>query len=624
MARDASDKPTLQDMREWKDALVSEFASLDDRQGREERLYFQQFAIDSPGGRFAVKTGSAPSDADSAVDGIVPADILVNVKPRRARDKYRQQATKLQHTGLALLSQWRRKRDPLRLIAADMAIRSVGVARVMVDPTLWPARPEDIKPSENPQDENDPLYEWEVKYRSKCPIIFQHRNPRYVHWREDEDGNLLVVVENYRTTVLEAKQAFGMFPATNLALVGMYPNDSVEISDVWMGQYRALMIEDVAIFPVGAGEYKGVAKHGYLEIPYVIAPFRELPFEDTAERYRGVLTNPGSLYETEAQALSMQIAMLAWNSWRTYKGWTRDGRSLEIVPGQYLPLDPRVGEYLELLQGEPVPPELLQTASVIDQYIQRNGGSQGPNGADGTRSGQQVWAIQSLRQAKLDPAKDALVRLIQRSLYLALQQIELNLRGETLTLPIPGRDKETGDDLGDVSVKATDIDGYWDCYNVSFGKRMDPAVLEQAKALSALAANNWMPLKVSWEYSGLADVPQDWEDALYLQSTDRQDFILQLAGLERVKQYYGEQSWQYQAMQQHIQQQAMAGQAGQASGAPGMATGGTMQAPSPQGPLGAAGGNNSILNGVNLKRSARPTGRPIAPRGPGGAAAPGG
>jgi hypothetical protein len=69
----------------------------------EEDLYFQNFDVESPGGRLAVKTGSAPADADAAIDSLVPPDISVRVRPARARQKYRNQADKLTRFGKAML-----------------------------------------------------------------------------------------------------------------------------------------------------------------------------------------------------------------------------------------------------------------------------------------------------------------------------------------------------------------------------------------------------------------------------------------------------------------------------------------------------------------------------------------
>ena len=158
------------------------------------------------------------------------------------------------------------------------------------------------------------------------------------------------------------------------------------------------------------GPYRGVAEHGYPELPYVIVPFRELTFDDMERRYRGMLTNAAGLYPIESNVLTMQVWMLAINAWRTYLGWTKDGREIQIRPGQYIPIDQRIGEYLQMLEGQPVPDELLQTNSVVDNYIQRNGVAQGPRSAEGTRSAQQLWAIQSMRTLKIESAKDALVR----------------------------------------------------------------------------------------------------------------------------------------------------------------------------------------------------------------------
>src|SRR5215471_12932690 len=61
--------PTFNDMRYWADHPQAEWGDLDQEQEAEADLYFQAFDVESPGGRLAVKTGSAPSDADALRQG---------------------------------------------------------------------------------------------------------------------------------------------------------------------------------------------------------------------------------------------------------------------------------------------------------------------------------------------------------------------------------------------------------------------------------------------------------------------------------------------------------------------------------------------------------------------------
>lgn len=615
----SDDRPTLSEMRDWRDQLNGEWSgssypesgSLDEQQDQEERLYFQRFDVESPQGKMTVRTGSAPADCDAAIDTLVPLDILVRVRPARAQDKYRKQADKLVRLGRALLFSWRRKHDVLRDLVSDMVIRRVGVGRVLVDDRMWPPAPAGL-----PEEERD---DWEVANRRRCPVVFERRNPRYVRWR-DNNGDLLAVVEHYQATAMETRLAYGQYDAAAKVLRGREPNDKVLVSDVWVGAYRCVMIEDEPIFP-GSGKYKGVLPHGYLEIPYVMSGFRELPFEEPDRRYRGLLSNAAGLYPIESQVLTMHIWMLAWNAWRSYKTWTADGRDIEIVPGSTIPLDPRKGEYLDLLEGQPVPPELLQTAGVMDSYIQRNSTAQGPRSTEGTRSGQQVWAIQAMRQAKIESARQALVMLINRSLELGAMHVETVLK-EPLTLPVPGRDRE-GEDYGEVRVTPKDINGYWSGYDVSFTKRLDPAVLEQAKALSALSQNNWMPMRVSWEMSGLTDVPQEWADELVIQTVDRHPAVLEATVLERIKNWYGGDSAEYKALAAKILQPGPPGRGMPAAmpGAPGVPSGGSMQPPAMK-DLGGVGAD--MAGGMQPKSSARPTGRNLGPRRPPGVSGPSG
>src|SRR5579872_6072447 len=84
LALDGEPIPTFQQMLEWRDLLQSDWGasaadgtSLDDQVQAEEDLYFQRFAITAPDQQYAVRTGSAPADADAAIDALTPAGILV-------------------------------------------------------------------------------------------------------------------------------------------------------------------------------------------------------------------------------------------------------------------------------------------------------------------------------------------------------------------------------------------------------------------------------------------------------------------------------------------------------------------------------------------------------------------
>jgi hypothetical protein len=619
------DMPTFEEVRYWRDHLVSEWGNLDEAMEDEEDLYFQTFDVESPGGRLAVKTGSAPADADAAIDSLVPPDISVRVRPARARQKYRNQADKLTRFGKALLHAWRKQKDVLRQIPTDMVIRRVGVARIMVDRSLWPHKPEGLEArgpapvQEEGEDEEefaerleawaeaDPEEIWEVRHRRKNPIVFQRRDPRVVRWRESDDGELLVVVEHYQTSKTEAMHAFGRYAETAYILRGKLPDELVWVDDVWIGRYRCLILDEQPLFEVGgSGPFKGVAEHGYPEMPYVIVPFRELTFEDMERRYRGMLTNASGLYPIESNVLTMQVWMLAINAWRTYLGWTKDGRQLEIRPGQYIPIDQRIGEYLTMLEGKPVPDELLQTTSVVDQYIQRNGVAQGPRSAEGTRSAQQLWAIQSMRTLKIESGKDALVRAITRALELAAMELEVCLQ-DRLTLPVPGKDRN-GEDLGEVTIRPEDVDGYWDGWEVSLGRRLDPAILEQWKALQALQANKWLPHRQSIELSGATDNPQEWLDELVREAVDSLPFVIEQVGLERIKNWFGEDSERFIALSQKLLEQ----QHQQSQRSPLQPGGGTQQPPGlPKAPPTAG----EAMAHQGAARGARTGGRPA--RGPG-------
>lgn len=536
MADVDSYKPTLEECKAWRDRLNGDWGAgagggLSSRQTSEEKLYFQQFPImaakDDPADR-PVRVGSAPADVDSAIDALVPNDILVRCKPARDNKKYVEQAELLIRGSRSFLNLWRRDVDVLRYIATDQCLRSVGCARVLYEDDL-----EDRAPVE-PHDEDEALDLWEEDHLGAVPIVLEWRNAKYVRFKLDRRGRPLVVVESYPTSVLEARLTYKHLPLAMEYLDTKKLDDpAVQVDDIWFGEYRCVLLDNRPIF-----SEEGVVPHGYPEIPYVFAPFREMTFEAPGERYRGVLTNQASVYMAESQAISMHMTMLRNNAWRTFKGWTRDNREILIRPGFMTPIDQRFGEWLELMQGEPVPPMVMQTAEALEGYRFQNGvGQMGMRAQEGARSAQQVMAQQSLAEKKIAPARQALQRMIANALRLAFIIIE-KVMERPLTLPSPGRDQQTGKWLGEVRIKPEDINSYWDNFDVYFTRRVDPAQLEQAKALSALAAANWMPWWDSVELSGFCDTPSEWQDRLYLQAAERTPFMTEAAGWEMTKNFY--------------------------------------------------------------------------------------
>lgn len=607
-------RPTLEEIRNWVSVLSNEWgpstvgdsypylSSMDVAIEREEATYFDQYALLAPVPELAVRTGSAASDANSAIDSIMPKAILVKVKPARDRDKYKQQARKLQYFGAAALAQWRRKKDVINALAADMVIRRVAIMRVMFDDRLWPAYQGPV-PAAGESD--DDYVDWVVTHRRKFPIILERRDPRFVRWRE-YDGDIAALVESYTTTAFEARLAWSNYPEVLRITKGMEPNESVLIHEVWVGQYRCILVNDEPIYPVNQkGKDRvsqGVAKHEYPCIPYLIAPFRELPFDAPVKRYRGMLSDSVSLYQNEAQTLSMNQHMLAINAWRTYIHWTKDGRKLRIIPGEAIPIDKRVGEYIEMLQGQPVPPELLTFVDVISHFLSRNSISGGPKTADATRSATQLWAVQAQRQMKIEGGISNLERALERALGLAVMIMETIIK-EPVTLPVPGVDHE-GNDLGEVTVKPEDINGYWDAFKVIFNRRLDPALLEQAKTLQVFQANKWMGKKTSWELSGLTDSPQEWEDELMLDGIDDLPFFKELLGLKKIEAEFGQDSDEYQLLFQKIQES-------HAQPPPGAGGPANLTPSSPNaGPTPGGGGIGADLATSGQSRRQRPRGSP--------------
>jgi len=597
---------SLDDCRNWARQLESDWGqgseSFDRGLTREEDLYFQNFPVQVPEGAPGVKTGSAPADADAAVDSLVPYDVQIYVRPARAKKRYATQADLLTRVAHGLLHDWRTPVDILGLIAFDMVVRRVGIARILFDETLWlPTPTPDLLTFPVDTDDDDEEGEdaatrarddWQVRHHTCNPIICERRNPRFTKWRRTERGHLLAVTETYKVTVAEAEATYtldGMRERLRFITGGRQKYESIEVQDIWVGPDRCILVDDWPIF--GSGD-DGVAPHGYPEIPYIIMPFRETSFDAPADRYRGLFSNAGGLYEAESQVMSMHMAQLAWNAWLTFYGFLGEGKpDVVIRPGEFLEVDQRKGHYIKRLEGPVVPPELAQTVGMLESMLQRNSVAGGSSSSQGTRSAEQVWALQSQRQLKLEPGKGSLRQGVADMLRLATMIIECFL-DEPLTLPLPGKDRE-GNPRGEVTVKPKDVQGYYNGYEVQFGRRLDPAMIEQAKALQIFATNNWMPLHESWRLSGLTDNPQEWEDLLLMQNIDRLPWIIELAALTMAKAYYGADSPEYMRLIERIAQGDEGGGGGEPQpGAPGMPSPGGLEPPSGRPKASDQGGGN--------------------------------
>jgi hypothetical protein len=577
-------KPTLEECKAWRDTLDGEWGKLDSLMQESEDLYFQNFEIETHNEVEPVKTGSAPADADDAIDALSPQDLQIQVRPSRDKDKYKEQAETLTRWAKAITANWRRRRDPLRTLASDQVIRGLAVARIMLDRSRLP----------RDKDHDG----WNITRRGQCPIVFQRRNPRHVRWRTDDEGNLLAVTESYQTTALEAKLAFGAYRAIETALKGKDPNDPVDVADIWVGDYRCLLVNDRPMFAgEGAtGKHKGVLPHTYPTIPYVIAPFRELGFDDPDQRYRGLFFNTTQLYKMESNAVTMHLNMMRFNAYRTWIGWTADGHDIQMIPGTVEPIAKHRGEYLEAPNGPSTPPEVLQTAGMFSQLIQRNSVS-GTGGE--TRSAEQVWALQGIRQAKLTSAGGSLSALWWEAMVLATW-IADDMFGEPLILPVPGKDRN-GVFLKEVRITPEIIDGYYEGFEVAFGRRLDPALLEQWKTLSMLAGNSFLPLDQAWLIGGVTDTPREFERALMRQAMERIPWMVEIGAANWAKEYFEPDSWQVRAIDNKLEESQ--GTGNQQKGSPGVPQGGQMeptsgamsQQPPPQGspypgPSGGSGG----------------------------------
>lgn len=616
---------SLQDCKNWAAQLDGDWgggneafsAGLD----REENLYFQNFPVQVPEGSPGVKTGSAPADADAAVDSLVPYDVQIYVRPARAKKRYATQADLLTRVAHGLLHDWRTPVDILALIAFDMVVRRVGIARVLFDDTLWTPRPQDnllmFEPPGNDEDDDDTEGSaadaaWDVRHRSRNPIICERRNPRYTKWRRTERGLLLAVSETYRITVAEAEATYTtpeMQRRVRMITAGRMKYDPVEVRDIWVGPDRCILLNDQPVF--GGGD-DGVQPHEYPEIPYVIMPFRETSFESPSDRYRGIFSNSGGLYMAESQVMSMHLSQLAWNSWLTFVGYLGEGKQDVVIrPGEFLEVDQRKGHYIKRLEGPVVPPELAQTVGLLESLLQRNSVAGGSSSSQGTRSAEQVWALQSQRQLKLEPGKGSLRQGVADMLRLATMIIE-KFVPEPLTLPLPGKDRE-GNPRGEVTIKPTDIQGYFNGYEVQFGRRLDPAMIEQAKALQVFATNNWMPLHESWRMSGLTDNPQEWEDMLLMQNIDRLPWVIELAALTMTKAYYGADSPEYMRLIERVEQGDQGGGPGGGApptGAPGVPSPGGLEPPSGRPKASEMSGGGGTLGGMPMGHG-RPGGNPV-------------
>ncbi len=316
-------------------------------------------------------------------------------------------------------------------------------------------------------------------------------------------------------------------------------------------------------------------------------PYREIPANQPAERYRGGLTNTADLYPYESETVTMAIEIMRWMAWRTYVGHTFEARDIPMEPGIMIDMDKDRNEYIQVLEGTAIPPEILQMAATMQGLIQRNGRSNPANNAT-ARSAQQLMALNAEQEKKLDCPRQSLQRFCQRVTSLGAMELEQNLDGR-LVLPVPGHDHE-GNDFGEMTVTSKDINGYYDGFEISFSRRLDPAILEVNKALMSMAQNNYISQRKALELGALVDDPQEELDELLDQATEKQPWMISLLSLKRVEQWYGEDSWQYKiALQMYIQSQQAQKGGGGAPGGPGGGPPGGLTAKPQQPP----GGNRS-------------------------------
>jgi hypothetical protein len=276
----------------------------------------------------------------------------------------------------------------------------------------------------------------------------------------------------------------------------------------------------------------------------------------------------------------MAVEIMRWFAWPGYIGHTLDGRDVNFVPGQYNDIAKDRGEYLERMTGEAFPPQLLDMASNMAALTQKNTVANTP--MTGARSAQQLMAMNAEREKKLDAPRQSLQRFVTRCTSLAAMELEENLDG-TLVLPVPGHDRE-GSDFGEVTIRPSDINGYYDGFEINFSRRMDPAVLEVNKTLMSMAQNNFISQRKALELGALVDNPQEELDELLDQATERQPWMTELLALKRAEVYYGEDSWEYQmVLQKFMQSQAPKGGGGGSPGGPGQMAQKPMQPPGQRG-----------------------------------------
>jgi hypothetical protein len=599
--------------------MTGEWSGLDAAQTYEEKLYFQDTKnIEHYRGERAIKTGSAPSDAEGAIDTLTPEQVQIKITKPRDTDRWQKTADKRVRFATGLLHDWRTPRDLIRLVSSDQVVRRTGVARVLWDRRRWPDHPAGWK-----GETEDFRDEWELRHRTKCPIVFEARNPRYVRWKDLQDGTLLSVVEHYPLSVPDAKVIFAQYPRAVQILKGYSntANQIVWVDDLWIGEYRCILLEDQPILTQlgGNAQYQGVMKSPYPEIPYIMVPYREMNFENPAERYRGMLTNSGDLYLHEAEVLGMITQMVRFNSWRTWKGYFHDFEKtqIEVIPGTVLQVKKHQNEYIEPMTGETFPPDLMAPMQMYEGYIGRNSVVTGGSASgEQNRSAQQAWANMAIRQLKLNPARQSLQTGVSQALRLATVIGSLFLEDETLVLPLPGRD-EKGKDRGSVSIKASDLENYPDCYTVKFGAPVDPARIELAKALFTFANNNAMPLRTAIEMSGLTEVAQDWIDDLRGQRIESVPGFAELAALEQLEDYYEDDPEKMAIFKMFLMQQKQGpGGGGPPPGGPAVPSPGGMQVPNA---MARTGMQNSEAEGLSPgpPGGARPRGRVSTGRPPG-------
>lgn len=516
-------KPTNEMILSWLSLALGGEQMLDADIQSDEGLYFQSFGLNAPVGMPVARVGTAPADADMAVEALQPAEwVGVTVEPPRDTKDWQVRSDRRSKWLRSLVAYWRKDHDILNELLWAELVQRRRYAFVGYDP-LPPEleEPPTMMAGETIDSFQERMGMYEYAVAAHVPFTFEIK-PRGACFGVENGGRLQYVYEHYVRTVADLLYWYPKerYPRIANIIRGMDMTDTITFTAFWSKHWRAAYVNEQWILPTAKGTKRGeegIVANQYGCIPFVEFYFRKLPVEDLTHRYRSLYSPTREMYRAESQVASQYLAIINRSAWPTILAKFIDGRQFAQGPGQVFYLKP--GETVEAFQGEGPLPQVGEAWDRIRFAIRQSSlGAGAGNMPPGIRSAMAFSMAQGVDKNKIMPALRNLARGLEQALTIAERILE-NLHRAPVSLPTMRRDMDPEPKARQkqvITLNWGDIMGYYE-KRVDFGPRFGPEVLQRAMQLGNLVQSQFFSRRTAWSL-----VPEAVVDA-----TDEEDTILQ-------------------------------------------------------------------------------------------------